>query len=72
VSVRVSVHDGRATIPILLDVPGEEPFVVGELYRQGNRRFRITQIKLRDGDSLRNIGQKAVARRIKRIYSNRL
>jgi uncharacterized Zn finger protein len=69
VFVRVSVHDGRSTFPVLLDVSGDEPFVVGELYRQGNRRFRITNIKLRDGDSLRKEGQKAVARRIKRIYA---
>jgi uncharacterized Zn finger protein len=69
VSVRVSVHNGRSTFPILLDVSGEEPFVVGELYRQGNRSFRITTIKLRDGDSLRKVGQKTLARRIKRIYA---
>jgi uncharacterized Zn finger protein len=69
VHVRVSVHDGKTTIPILLDVSGEEPFVVGEVYRHGNRRFRIANIKLRDGDSLRREGQKGVARRIKRIYA---
>lgn len=68
VAVRVSVHDGRTTIPLLLRVPGEEPFVVGEIYRQGNRRFRVASIKLRDGGSLRKEGQKAVARRLKRIY----
>jgi uncharacterized Zn finger protein len=69
VHVRVSVHDGKTTIPILLDVSGEEPFVVGEVYRRGNRRFRIANIKLRDGDSLRREGQKGIARRIKRIYA---
>lgn len=69
VFVRVSLHDKRRTVPLLLDVPGEEPFVVGEVYRQGNRRFRIAHIKNRDGGSLRNEGQKSIARRIKRIYA---
>jgi uncharacterized Zn finger protein len=68
VVVKVSVHDGRTTIPLMLRVPGEEPFTVGEIYRQGNRRFRVAGIKLRDGGSLRNEGQKAAARRLKRIY----
>ena len=68
VGVRVSIHDGRKTIPLLLTVPGEEPFVVGEVYRIGNRRFRIAHMKLRDGDAIRREGQKAVARTIRRIY----
>jgi uncharacterized Zn finger protein len=68
VLVRVSVHDGRKTIPLVLEVSGEEPFVVGEIYRQGNRRFRIAHMKLRDGATLRKEGQKSVARRLKRIY----
>jgi len=69
VSVRVSVHDGKSTVPLLLDVPGEEPFVVGEVYRKGNRKFRIAIIRQRDGDSLRITGQKALARTIKRIFA---
>lgn len=72
VLVRVSVHDGRKTIPLVLAVPGEEPFVVGEVYRSGNRRFRIAHMKLRDGGSLRKEGQKAVARRLKRMYGYQL
>jgi uncharacterized Zn finger protein len=72
VLVRVSVHDGRKTIPLVLAVSGEEPFVVGEVYRQGNRRFRIAHMKLRDGVSLRKEGQKAVARRLKRMYGYQL
>lgn len=69
VSVRVSVHGGKKTVPVLIDVPGEEPFVVGEVYRKGNRRFRIAIIRLRDGNSLRITGQKALARTIKRIFA---
>jgi uncharacterized Zn finger protein len=69
VAVRVSVHDGKKTVPVLIEVPGEEPFVVGEVYRKGNRRFRIAIMKLRNGDSLRITGQKAPARTIKRIFA---
>ncbi|HON81919.1 MAG TPA: HVO_0476 family zinc finger protein [Methanoregulaceae archaeon] len=72
VLVRVSVHDGRKTIPLVLEVSGEEPFVVGEVYRQGNRRFRIAHMKLRDGATLRKEGQKAIARRLKRMYGYQL
>jgi uncharacterized Zn finger protein len=72
VLVRVSVHNRKSTVPVLLDVSGEEPFVVGEIYRHNSRRFRVAQIKLRDGDSLRVEGQKVIARRIKRIYAYQL
>jgi uncharacterized Zn finger protein len=68
VLVRVSVHDGRATVPLVLRVSGEEPFVVGEVYRVGNRRFRIAHMKMRDGAALRHEGQKGIARKIKRVY----
>jgi uncharacterized Zn finger protein len=68
VLVRVSVHDGRATVPLVLRVSGEEPFVVGEVYRIGNRRFRIAHMKMRDGAALRHEGQKGIARKIKRVY----
>ncbi len=69
VAVRVSVHDGKKTTPVLIDVPGEEPFVVGEVYKKGNKKFRIAIIRLRNGDALRNTGQKALARTIKRIFA---
>jgi len=72
VLVRVSVHNGKTTIPVMLPVSGEEPFVIGEVYRHGNRRFRLASIKLRDGGVLRKEGQKAVARRLKRIYGYQL
>ncbi len=68
VLVRVSVHDGRATVPLVIRVSGEEPFVVGEVYRVGNRRFRIAHMKMRDGAALRHEGQKGIARKIKRVY----
>lgn len=69
VIVRVSLHDGRTTTPLFLDVSGEEPFEVGGIYRHSGRQFKIVQIKLRDGAVMRKEGWKTVARRIKRIYA---
>lgn len=69
VVVRVSVHDGRTTTPLFLDVPGEEPFEVGGVYRHSGRQFKIVQMKLRDGAVMRKEGWKTVARRLKRIYA---
>jgi uncharacterized Zn finger protein len=68
VMVRISIHDGWKTVPLFINVNGEEPFIVGESYQFGKRRVRIAQIKLRDGGVLRKDGWKTVARRIKRIY----
>jgi uncharacterized Zn finger protein len=69
VVVRVSLHDGRTTTPLFLDVTGEEPFEVGGVYRHSGRQFKIVQIKLRDGAVMRKEGWKTVARRVKRIYA---
>jgi uncharacterized Zn finger protein len=69
VVVRVSIHDGWKTIPVTVSCDGETPFIVGEVYQSGKRRFRISHIKLRDGAVLRKEGWKSVASRIKRIYS---
>lgn len=68
VSVKFSVHDGWKTIPLLYESDGEEPFVIGETFRIGTKRFRITHIKLRDGAMLRKEGWRTVAKRIRRIY----
>ena len=68
VLVRVSVHVGRSTVPLAIRVSGEEVFVVGEVYRVGNRGFLIAHMKMRDGASLRHEGQRGIARKIKRVY----
>ena len=68
VVVRVSIHDGWKTVPVTIACDGETPFIVGEVYQAGKRRFRIALIKLRDGAVLRKEGWKSVASRIKRIY----
>jgi len=68
VVVRVSIHDGWKTIPVTISCDGETPFIVGEVYQAGKKRFKIAHIKLRDGAVLRKEGWKSVASRIKRIY----
>jgi uncharacterized Zn finger protein len=72
VIVKASVHDGYRTLPLYQQCDGEEDFVVGEAYTFGKIRFRVTQIKLRDGAVMRKEGWKAYARKIKRIYGTRL
>jgi uncharacterized Zn finger protein len=69
VIVRISVHDGRTTTPVLVKLPGDEPLVVGEVYTFGRRRIRISRIKERKGGILWREGQKIEARRIKRVFS---
>ena len=32
VVVKISVHDGRKTVPVYMECDGEQPFVVGEKY----------------------------------------
>jgi len=69
VMVRIAVHTGRTTTSMQIKVPGEEPFVVGEIYKAGARKIRISRIKVRRGGILRNEGAKVEARQIKRIFA---
>jgi len=71
VVVKVSIHDGRKTVPVYLECDGEQPFVVGEKYVVSGKRFQISHLKLRDGPLMRKEGWKTVAHRIKRIYGYR-
>jgi uncharacterized Zn finger protein len=70
--VKISVHDGKRTIPLYKECDGEDPFVVGEILTVQGKRFKITQLKLRDGPLMRKEGWKTVAHRIKRVYGYRL
>ncbi|TAJ44831.1 HVO_0476 family zinc finger protein [Methanofollis fontis] len=72
VVVRASVHKGWKTFSLYQRCDGEEPFAVGEVYSFGNVRFRISHIKMREGQVLRKDGWKTVAKKIRRIYGNRL
>lgn len=72
VVVKISIHDGRKTIPVYMECDGEQAFVVNEMYVASGKRFKISHLKLRDGPLMRKEGWKTVARRIKRIYGIRL
>jgi uncharacterized Zn finger protein len=69
VTVKISLHEGRRTIPLYLDARGIEEFEVDREYHAGKRTFRISHIKLRNDRFLRRTGEKAPARNIKRIYA---
>lgn len=71
VVVRVSVHDKEKTIPLSVSCDGEQDFIIGDVYQEGRLRYRVVQIKLRDGAVMRKDGWKAYARKIKRVYANR-
>jgi len=72
VVVKISIHDGRRTIPVYMECDGEQPFVVNEMYVVSGKRFRVSHLKLRDGPLMRKEGWKTVAHRVKRIYGTRL
>lgn len=71
VVVKISIHDGRKTAPVYMEVDGEQPFVVGGMYVASGKRFKVSHLKLRDGPLMRKEGWKTVAHRIKRIYGTR-
>ena len=71
VVVKISIHDGRKTIPVYMPCDGEQEFTVGEKYVVSGKRFQISHLKLRDGPLMRKEGWKTVAHRIKRIYGVR-
>jgi uncharacterized Zn finger protein len=71
VVVKISIHDGRKTIPVYMECDGEQPFVVNEMYVVSGKRFRISHLKLRDGPLMRKEGWKTVAHRVKRVYGVR-
>jgi uncharacterized Zn finger protein len=72
VVIKVSVHDKRVTHPLYFECDGEEDFVIGEIRTIQGLKFRVQQIKLRNGSVMRKEGWKAWARKIKRVYGTRL
>ena len=71
VILKVSYHDGRDTIPLYVEYGGEDDIVIGETYRSGQYRYKVTHIKLRNGAMMRKEGWKAYARKIKRVYGTK-
>ena len=46
VVVKISIHNGRKTIPVYMECDGEQPFVVNDMYVVSGKRFRISHLKL--------------------------
>ncbi len=69
VVVRVSVHDGKKTIPLYLKCEGDEKFIVRDVYNVTGIRFRIHHIRLRNGFTQKKEGKYEFANKIKRIYA---
>ena len=69
VGVRISLHKRAITTPVTLYVPGETEFSVGEELEFGNKRYRITKIKSRDGKLFERRGDSVAAKNIRRVYA---
>lgn len=72
VIVRISVHDGKKTIPLYVACDGDDRFTIDEIVSIDRIRARIDHICLRNGMIQRRKGKYEVANRIKRIYAYRL
>ncbi|MBO8181945.1 MAG: hypothetical protein H0Z28_04020 [Archaeoglobus sp.] len=69
VGVRISLHKRAITTPVTIYVPGETEFTVGEELEFGNKRYRITKIKVREGKVLDRKGDSIKAKNIRRVYA---
>ncbi|MDD1724129.1 MAG: hypothetical protein LUQ07_03255 [Methanospirillum sp.] len=72
VVVRISVHDGKKTLPLYVACDGDDRFTIDEIVNINNIRARIDHICLRNGIIQRRKGKYEIANRIKRIYAYRL
>lgn len=72
VVVRISVHDGKKTLPLYVACDGDDRFTIDEIVSINNIRARIDHICLRNGIVQRRKGKYEIANRIKRIYAYRL
>jgi len=72
VIVRISVHDGKKTLPMYVVCDGDDRFTIDEIVTIDRVRSRIDHICLRNGIIQRRKGKYEIANRIKRIYAYRL
>ncbi len=72
VIVRISVHDGKKTVPMYVACDGDDRFTVDEIISIDRVRARIDHICLRNGVVQRRKGKYEMANRIKRVYAYRL
>jgi uncharacterized Zn finger protein len=69
VGVRISLHKRAITTPVTIYVPGETEFRIGEELEFGNKKYRITKIKSRDGRVLDKNKEAIKAKDIRRVYA---
>ncbi len=69
VAVRISLHKRAVTTPITIYMPGESELRVGEELEIGNKRFRVSKIKTRDGRVVDRQNDSVMAKDIKRVYA---
>lgn len=72
VIVRISVHDGKKTVPMYVACDGDDRFTIDEVVSIDRVRARIDHICLRNGMIQRRKGKYEIANRIKRVYAYRL
>lgn len=72
VIVRISVHDGKKTLPLYVACEGDDRFTIDEVVSIDRVRARIDHICLRNGMIQRRKGKYEIANRIKRVYAYRL
>jgi uncharacterized Zn finger protein len=72
VIVRISVHDGRKTVPFFVACDGDDRFTIDEIITIDRIRAKIDHICMRNGMIQRRKGKYEVANRIKRIYAYRV
>jgi uncharacterized Zn finger protein len=69
VGVRISLHKRAVTTPVIIYVPGETEFRIGEELEFKNKKYRVTKIKSRDGRVLDRNREAIKAKDIRRIYA---
>jgi uncharacterized Zn finger protein len=71
VIICASLNKGAVTIPLYEHVLGSKIYTVNHITSVGGKQFRITHIKLRNGNIIRKKDKAARAHEIKRIYGER-
>lgn len=66
--LKVSISKRGKTWSIRIRSPGDYDFVVGNTEHLDKETFKISALKMRDGRMLRQIGDVACAKDVKRIY----
>jgi uncharacterized Zn finger protein len=71
VVICASLNKGAITIPLYERVPGDKVYTIDHITSVNGKQFRITRIKLRNGNIIRRKDKTAQAHEIRRIYGER-